>query len=232
MKISYIIISLVATVLIVLAGYGYLQHVKTCDVCLSFASFTPETIRHYVRSFGPWGIGAYVLLYVINTMTLVPPIAFLSLSAGALFGPIGGTIALGLGAFCGVTATFIVSRTIGGRLIDRFVKGKAAAFNEKLGRNGFLVLLPIRLIGFPPYEFVNYASGLSKISYKDYIAASMIGMAPAIIIQVLLADRLTRFDPKDPLLYIAAALFIAMIAVTSMIIKKKQAKADISHAQV
>ncbi len=199
------------------------QHTSFCPQCL-LKNINPEVIRHYIEGFGPWAIAVYVGLYTVNTMTLIPPIAFMSLSAGALFGPVWGTVALSLGAFCGTTATFFISRHLGGGLVDKFVKGRAEEFNKRFSENGFVVLLPIRLIGFPPYEFINYAVGLSKITYRDYIAATMLGMSPAIIIQVLLADRLANFSWKDPVLYVAVGLFIAMGVITGKIIKKKQAE--------
>jgi len=216
----------ILVIAVVIGGliYGAVAHHKICIECLRLKSLNPDVIRHYIQGFGPWAIGIYVLLYTLNTFTLIPPIAFMSLSAGAIFGPIWGTIVLATGAFCGTSATFIISRYLGGPLVEKFVKGKAADFNEKLSKNGFVVLLPIRLIGFPPYEFVNYACGLSKIPYKDYISATMIGMSPAIIIQVLLADRVTKFNPKDPVLWIAILAFIAMIVITGKIVKNKQTK--------
>jgi len=219
-----VILSILAVALLV-GGliYGILQHREVCTLCL-VKSLNADVVRHYIEGFGSWAVIVYVALYTLNTITLIPPIAFMSLSAGAIFGPIWGTVALTLGAFCGTTVTFIISRFFGGKLVDKFVKGKAAEFNEKLSKNGFLVLLPIRLIGFPPYEFVNYASGLSKITYKDYITATMLGMSPAIIIQVLLADRLANFSWTDPVLYVAVALFIAMGFITAKIIKKQKKK--------
>ena len=222
MKGNKLIIS-IAAVALLMGGFiwGVLQHKEVCAVCF-VKSLNPEVIRHYIEGFGSWAIVVYVLLYTVNTLTLIPPIAFMSLSAGALFGPVWGTVALTLGAFSGTTVTFIISRFFGGKLVDKFVKGKAADFNAKLSKRGFMVLLPIRLIGFPPYEFVNYASGLSKISYKDYIAATMLGMFPAIIIQVLLVDRLANFSWKDPVLYVVVLLFIGMGVITGKIIKKQQ----------
>ncbi len=222
MKLSKIIISFILLALAIGAlFYGIQNHIKICPSCIG-KSLNPEAIRHYIEGFGPWAIGVYVILYSVNTLILIPPIAFMSLSAGAMFGPIGGTIALALGSFCGTSVTFVVARFFGGRLVDKFVKGKAADFNEKLSKRGFVVFLPMRLIGFPPYEFVNYASGLSKISYKDYITATMLGMSPAIIIQVLLADRLANFSWKDPVLYVVVVLFIGMGIITGKIIKKQQ----------
>jgi len=217
-----LIVPLIILVLVIGAIiYGAYTHLEFCPSCIA-KSLNPEVIRHYIEGFGSWAIVVYVLLYTVNTLTLIPPIAFMSLSAGAIFGPVWGTVALTLGAFCGTTVTFIISRFFGGKLVDKFVKGKAADFNAKLSKRGFVVLLPIRLIGFPPYEFVNYASGLSKISYKDYISATMLGMSPAIIIQVLLADRLANFSWKDPVLYVVVLLFIGMGVITGKIIKKQQ----------
>lgn len=224
-KANKIIFSLIAGMLLLgILIWSVLRHQEICVLC-AIKSINPEMIRQFIQSFGPWAIVVYILLYIVNTLTLIPPIAFMSLSAGALFGPLWGTVALTLGAFCGTTATFIMARFFGGKLVDKFVKGKAADFNAKLSRHGFVVLLPIRLIGFPPYEFVNYASGLSKISYKNYISATMLGMSPAIIIQVLLADRLVNFSWRDPVLYIVVLLFIGMGVVTGRIIKKQQAEA-------
>ena len=220
MKFKKLLIPLILIVMVLGAIFlGVRHHIEICPVC---KTFNAESIRHYIEGFGPWGIGVYVILYTVNTLTLIPPIAFMSLSAGALFGPVGGTIALTLGSFCGTTMTFIISRFFGGKLVDKFVKGKGAEFNEKISKNGFVVLLPMRVIGFPPYEFVNYACGLSKISYKDYISATMLGMSPAIIIQVLLADRLANFSWKDPVLYVVVLLFIGMGVVTGKIIKKQR----------
>ena len=194
--------------------------------CLSCLVENGESVRHYIESFGSLAIVVYVLLYALNTVILVPPIAFMSLSAGVIFGAVWGMIALSLGAFLGTTITFMISRFMGGRYVDRFVKGRAERFNERLAKSGFVVLLPMRLIGFPPYEFVNYACGLSKITYKDYISATMLGMMPAIVIQVLLADRLTNFSWQDPVLYGAVIMFIAMGIITGKIIKKRKEKED------
>ncbi len=220
MKSKKLIISLILIVAAIGAVFlGVHHHIEICPIC---HTFNTESVRHYIEGFGPWAIVVYVILYTVNTLTLIPPIAFMSLSAGAIFGPVEGTMALTLGSFCGTTMTFIISRFFGGKLVDKFVKGKGAEFNKKISKNGFIVLLPIRLIGFPPYEFVNYACGLSKISYKDYISATMLGMSPAIIIQVLLADRLANFSWKDPVLYVVLLLFIGMGVVTGKIIKKQQ----------
>jgi len=211
----------IAAVAIILVGTLFVQHQKGCLQCSVVQTFTPDVVRHFIGGFGPWAIIVYVLLYTINTISILPPIAFMSLSAGFLFGPIFGFIALTLGSFLGTSATFFIARRFGGEFVDKLIKGKAVEFQRKLSKNGFLVILPIRLIGFPPWELVNYASGLSKISYKDYITATMIGIMPAVIIQVFFSDRLSSFNLKDPTLCMAVGAFVLLAVIPTIIIKNK-----------
>lgn len=214
----------IAFAAVILIGTLFIQHQQHCLQCSVAKVFTPEVIKHYIGGFGLWAIIIYILLYVVNTISLLPPIAVMSLSAGFLFGPIYGFIALTLGAFLGTSATFFIARYFGKGIVDKIVKGKVADFQEKLSKNGFMVILTIRLIGFPPWELINYVSGLSKISYRDYISATMIGIMPAIIIQVFFSDRLSNFNLKDPTLYMAVGAFVLLAIIPTMILKVKKNK--------
>jgi len=213
---------IIASTAIGLLGYAFYQHQQHCNYCISLRLFTPEVIKHYIEGFGPLAIVVYILLYAVNTVSLLPPIAIMSLSAGFLFGPVKGTIALTLGAFLGTSITFFIARFFGGKLVEKLSKGKAAEFQEKLEKNGFMVILPIRLIGFPPWEVVNYVSGLSKIKYRDYISATMLGIFPAIIIQVFFSDRLSNLNLKDPTLYVAVGAFVLLAVVPTMYLRAKK----------
>jgi uncharacterized membrane protein YdjX (TVP38/TMEM64 family) len=207
-----------------LAGFSLVYHHKACLTCINYSLFSPETIRHFIQGFGPLAVVIYIFLYILNTFSpFFPPIFILSLSAGALFGPILGSIALTLGTLAGTAAAFFTARYLGRDKVARLVseRSKVADIYEKLGRNGFFLLLPMRLIGFPPYGIIDLICGLSKISYRDFFMATLIGSAPWIIIQVLLADRFTRFDPKDPVIWALFIAFILMIVITGKIAQRK-----------
>ena len=215
------VVSSLAISLIALALY---QHQNNCHVCINLKLFSPEVIRHTIQGFGSLAVVVYIFLYALNTISLLPPIAFMSLSAGFLFGPVKGMVALTLGSFLGTSATFFISRFFGGKIVEKFSKGKVAEFQEKLSKNGFLVILPMRLVGFPPWEVVNYVSGLSKIKYRDYVTATMIGIFPAIVIQVFFSDRLTKLNPKDPALYVAVGAFILLAVIPAILLQLKKQK--------
>jgi len=67
----------IAAVTMVVVGTLFVQHQKDCLQCLSVQTFTPDVIRHFIGGFGPWAIVIYVLLYMVNTVSILPPIAFM-----------------------------------------------------------------------------------------------------------------------------------------------------------
>ncbi len=79
---------------------------------------------------------------------------------------------------------------------------------------GFSVVFIARILGLPPYELVNYASGLSMISFRDFLLASMLGSIPGAILFATTGDRLLNPDFKDPLLYALPAFVVITFIVT------------------
>ena len=201
------------------------NHQAHCPSCFQLKSFSPEVIKHYILSFGPWAIAIYVILYAVNTVSLLPPIAIMSLTAGFIFGPWLGAAALMAGAFAGCTATFYISRVFGACYVEKIIKGKAKEFQETLDKNGFKVILFIRLFPLLPWEVVNYAAGLSRIRYREYILATMIGILPSVLAQTFFSDRLSRFNLKDPTV-IAAIIVFMLLAVAPFIYLKWKGKHD------
>lgn len=234
MKLKKAIIPILIAVAVVGAIiYGVIHHQQNCVKCFNLKAIDAELIRHYIQGFGNWAIAVFVLLYTANTFSpFFPPIFILSLSAGALFGPIWGTVALTLGTFCGTSAAFFAARYLGRSTIEGLIKGKGEPLYKKLSENGFFILLPMRLVGFPPYGIIDFICGLSKMKYFDFASATMIGAVPWIILQVLLADRVTRYTSQfeigtpatwiDPVLLGLLVAFVLMIIITGKIVKKKQ----------
>jgi len=219
---------LAVAVLIVLVR----NHQLSCPFCVSLKTFSPEVIKHYILGFEPWALSVFILLYAINTISLLPPIGIMSLVAGFIFGPLQGTIALMIGSFVGTTATFFISRFFGQRFVESLLKGKAKEFQQKLDRNGFKVILFIRLIPLIPWEVVNYVSGLSKIRYRDFILATLLGIFPAVVVQTFFADRLSNFNWKDPMLIVAIGAFVLLVLVPTIYLtlaKKKRQDVHISY---
>jgi uncharacterized membrane protein YdjX (TVP38/TMEM64 family) len=56
--------------------------------------------------------------------------------------------------------------------------------DEALGREGFKIVL-LRLSPVFPFNFLNYALGLTKVSFGKYAFASLIGMLPGLTFRTL-----------------------------------------------
>ena len=79
-----------------------------------------------------------------------------------------------------------------------------------------------------PYEVLNYASGLSKIKFKDYFFATFIGLVPGIIIAAFFGGSLGEVRKLGDLLSqkmiiaIAALIFVILVPVVYKYIKTKK----------
>jgi len=144
--------------------------------------------------------------------------------SGILFGPFVGSVALWTGLLLGSIAAFLIARLLAQDFISARLGGRTARFNEQLKDNGFSVVLIARLLGLPPYELVNYASGLSKISFRDFLLATMLGSIPGAILFATTGDRLLNPDLKDPLLYVLPLFVVITFIITRLISRIKKSK--------
>lgn len=156
------------------------------------ALLTPDALRHWIGQVGAAAPFLYVALYAANTVTLLPPIGVLSLTAGFAFGPIVGFLGIMVGAMIGTSLTFRIGRRFGRAFVERRLKGKFKSLDAALERNGFSTVLFFRVVPIVPYEVLNYASGLSKIKFKDYGLATFLGLLPGAAVAAFFGDSLTQ----------------------------------------
>lgn len=134
----------------------------------------------WTKALGPWAPVFVVLFYIVAAVFFLPG-SVLTLGAGFLFGVPLGFLSAWLGATFGACAAFLVGRTLARDWIATKVAGspKFAAVDEAVGREGFKIVFLLRLSPVFPFNFLNYALGLTKVSFKNYALASVIGMIPA-----------------------------------------------------
>lgn len=185
----------------------------------------PEMVRDWIWRFGALAPFVYILLYAAAAVSAVPPvIAALSLTSGLAFGPWIGFAALLTGAMLGCSAAFALSRSFGRRFVEKLLKGKFKALDEKLGSRGFPTVLFFRVVPLVPFEVLNYASGLSRIKYRDYALASVIGFIPGSAVAAGFGDALT--EPLSRRFWITLAVFALLMAVPILYAKFRRRPND------
>jgi uncharacterized membrane protein YdjX (TVP38/TMEM64 family) len=137
------------------------------------------TALEWTQSLGACG-PIFVALFYIAACVFLLPGSVLTLGAGFLFGVPVGLLSAWTGATLGACVAFLVGRTlardwVAGRVSEN---PKFAAVDEAVGREGFKIVLLLRLSPVFPFNFLNYALGLTKVSFGKYALASLIGMLP------------------------------------------------------
>ncbi|HEX8254937.1 MAG TPA: TVP38/TMEM64 family protein [Thermoanaerobaculia bacterium] len=138
-----------------------------------------EAFKAWVQGQGAVGYVAYVLVYAVCCVLLVPALA-LTLGAGAIFGFAAGAVVNIIGATIGATIAFLLARGVLRRRVERMTSGhvKFRALDRAITREGTKIMWLVRLSGFPPFTWVNYAFGLTGISLGPYVLTTFFGIIP------------------------------------------------------
>lgn len=138
----------------------------------------------WVDGLGVWGPVVFVAGYVAATVAFVPG-SLLTLGAGAIFGLVKGTVLVLAGATLGASAAFLVARHIARGAVERRLAGnpRFAAIDRAIGREGRRIVFLLRLSPVFPFNLLNYALGLSRVRFADFVVASA-GMLPGTVLYV------------------------------------------------
>ena len=147
------------------------------------AGYLPE-FSAWVDGLGVWGPIVFVLGYTVATVAFIPG-SLLTLAGGAIFGLAEGTALVFVGASLGATAAFLASRYVVRGAIEKRVAAEPrfAAIDRAVGREGFKIVLLLRLTPIVPFVLLNYALGLTRVRLGDYVRA-FVGMLPATLLYV------------------------------------------------
>ena len=184
--------------------------------------FSPQDIQDLLGSLGFWAPLAYVGLFVMLPVFFFPG-AVLALAGGLLFGLWKGAIYTFLGALLNCSLMFWLARHVGQQQIRALIQNRlSAVWQTRLqrleGKEGFLLLVLLRLIPAVPYNLINYAFGLTEMPYGTYMLASALGIIPGTFAFINLGDHL--LDPASPGFWIALGLLALLLVVTALLGKQ------------
>jgi len=146
-----------------------------------------EAFNQRVVGLGLLGMVLFALIYAAATVLMVPG-SLLTLASGASFGLLPGFVAVLFGATLGAAGAFLVSRHLARKRVERWIQRKASfvAVDKAVAREGWKIVFLTRLSPVFPFNFQNYAYGLTSVSFWQYVLASWIGMIPGTFLYVYL----------------------------------------------
>jgi uncharacterized membrane protein YdjX (TVP38/TMEM64 family) len=202
-----------------------------------------------VRGLGAWGpvivgasyIPACLLFLPGSLLTLFGGFAF----GGTLRGLAAVTACISAGSTLGATAAFLVGRSVARDWIERKVAvyPRFRALDAAVAGQGFKIVLLTRLSPVFPFNLLNYAFGLTRVSVWDYVLGSWIGMLPGTILFVyigstigaladVVAGKVERSPAQQALFYAGLAATLAVTIVVARIARRALAQAVPGEADV
>lgn len=174
------------------------------------------------------GLGAiapivFIILYIVITVSFLPA-SIVTLGAGVVFGVVKGSLFVFIGAMLGAAAAFLIGRYVARDWVGSKIAGneKFKAIDEAIAREGRKIIFLIRLSPAFPFNLLNYALGLTKVSLKDYVLGTT-GILPGTVMYVYLgslAGSLATLGagdaPSNPAITWAIRIigFVATVSVT------------------
>jgi uncharacterized membrane protein YdjX (TVP38/TMEM64 family) len=150
-----------------------------------------ETFIAWIRNLGPGGALFYGMVYAVGAVLMIPGSA-LTAGAGLVYGTLIGVLIVSPASVLGATGSFLIARYFARDWVERKLQRypKFKAVDRAVEKQGFKVVLLIRLQPVIPFVLLNYALGLTRVRLRDYVVASWIGMLPATIVYVYLGSAL------------------------------------------
>jgi uncharacterized membrane protein YdjX (TVP38/TMEM64 family) len=153
-----------------------------------------KPVLQWIKTQGAWAPLVFCALYAVCTVFLIPG-SLMTLGAGAVFGFGWGLLWVTIAANLGANAAFFVGRFAARSRVERRMTGhpKFAAVDKAVGREGWKIVGLLRLSPVFPFTLLNYALGVTGVTWRDYALASLIGMAPGTCLYVYLGHVVTVF---------------------------------------
>lgn len=183
-----------------------------------------DAVMRAVDSLGVWGGIGFVFLYVLVALLLLPGSA-LTLAAGALFGPIGGTLYSLVGATLGAAAAFAVSRFVAADFVRSKMPGRLESVVAGVEKSGARFVAFTRLVPIFPYNILNYAFGLTRIKMSTFVVVSAVTMAPGAAAYAYLgyAGQQLAAGTEDAIqTFLLALSAVVMLAMVSFLMRRKE----------
>ena len=181
-------------------------------------------MQNFIEQFGDYAPIIFLLLASFLPILLFPPGIF-SVIGGLLFGFKLGAVLTIIAAIIYTNIMFLISRYFARNKIEKFLEKRLTLkqFNRIFGLKDnklatFLIIC--RLIPILPNSIVSYSYGLTRISFKHYFIANLIGLIPGRLIWLNFGSKLNNIWSLEFLM--AAILIIAFVAIGAIVAKNME----------
>ena len=167
-------------------------------------------VRAIVDASGSFAVAVISILgvYLLKSITFVVPASIVYIAVGMAFDWWVALLINAAGIALEVIATYFFGRIMGGKkVVEKVEKTK---YGEKLlkmqSKNKLSALLAIRFLPIFPIDIVSLLLGAMRTKFGQYMAVSLGGILPRVILFTILGDGLYKYIPMQKLVIFAVIL--------------------------
>lgn len=182
-------------------------------------------LRGWIAAQGAWGPAIFVLVYAGATVAMIPG-TVLTFAAGPLFGSVVGVVAVSLGSTLGAALAFLASRHLARQAVASRLAGNPtlARLDRMSQRHGDIIVAITRLVPLFPFNLLNYALGLTRVSFWSYVFWSWLCMLPATVIYVVGADAVATGLAQGRVPWALIGVVLAGVVILVLLVRRARAR--------
>lgn len=143
------------------------------------ASLSPSAIEASLLH-SPSAPLLFLLAHIVASLVFIPR-ALVAAAAGLMFGLWWGLVWATIGSVLGSAAGFLVARYINSGIVDLEAMPRLGPYFLRAERGGWPVVALIRVLPIMNHTFINFALGLTKVRFRDYVLGSFLGQIPSTV---------------------------------------------------
>jgi len=178
--------------------WQYAPLAKPSAVKAAFAAIAESRLAPFIV------VGTFVLAGLVMF-----PVTVLIAATAAAFGPWFGFAYAALGALTSALATYAIGAAVGKRTLRDLLGPKLNRIRQRAAKRGVITIAVLRMVPVAPFTVVNLVAGASSIPVFDYVAGTLLGMLPGLIMISAVGHQFARIltapSPTD-FAWLAAAV--------------------------
>lgn len=173
----------------------------------------------------PWTPGLVIGIYVLGGIVMLPVTALI-LATGLAFDALTAFVYALAGVLLSAAGTYAAGRYFGSAYLEQVAGGRVRPIADAVRRRGLFAMATLRLIPVAPFTVVNVVAGAARISLRDYLAGTVLGMTPGIAVITAFGDRVGQLITELSWSHAAQVAALALVWVALVIGARRVLRTD------
>jgi uncharacterized membrane protein YdjX (TVP38/TMEM64 family) len=150
-----------------------------------------------------------IAAFVVGGLVVFPVLVLIAATAAAL-GPWMGFACAAIGVLISSAVLFGIGRVLGHVRLQRLLGRRSSRIQNRIIGKGIVAVAMIRMVPIAPFSIVNVVAGASKLSLRDFLLGTALGMLPGIAVMAALGAQIADLA-KHASLWNAVLLGLAIL---------------------